>query len=242
MKNNTLFSRLALSGTMVLALGLAVAGCGGGGGKNNGPITATPKPSPTSGGQNNNCSTTYSPNYASSVRLLHWTNFPLKVYFVRDAGYSVDRQAMAVEGFDRWVQTTNGGATYNVVSSAAAANVKVTFGTFTGGPGDVLGTTVTTFYDESNTIESADVNIKFTGTRRNDVLTANHEFGHTLGIFGHSANREDLMYFEGNDNRCGCITPSDLNTLLTAYCGKFNKNANARTAPHKGALKTITIH
>ena len=47
--------------------------------------------------------------------------------------------------------------------------------------------------------------------------TAAHEFGHALGINGHSDSRRDLMYpahFEGT--RCR-ITDRDLDTLISIY-------------------------
>ena len=213
-------------------------------GNGSGPVlvTGTPSPSPTATNNNTSCSKTYAPNYVSSVRLLHWTLFPLHIYFNRDANYSAARQALAVKGFNQWVAATGSdGVTYNVVNSEAASNVTVHFYDFTGGPGDTLGTTVVSYYDASSTINSADMSLGITGDKANDVLTAAHEFGHALGIYGHSPNPTDLMYFEGNQSNNGIITSLDLNTVLTAYCGNFNKNVNNRLAPHSGELKTVTI-
>lgn len=238
MKINSPSVRLgALCGAAALTFGLVLTGCGGGG---SGPRTVpiTPTTSPTSSGV---CSTQYTPNYASSVRLLHWTSFPLRVFFVRNAQYSAARQALAVQGFNKWVQATNSGVTYTIVNSTAASNIQVSFFVFTGGPRDTLGTTQLSFYDQSSTIVNADISLGLTGVTRNDVITANHEFGHALGIFGHSPDEQDLMYFEGNDAFSGEITPSDLNTVLTAYCGNFPQNLTNRSA-HQGELKTVTIH
>lgn len=247
MKSKFVSARANWLGATLFAASVALSGCGGGGGSN-GPnlVTATPKPQPTSDqtGTGGNCTnSTYTPNYASNVRLLRWPLFPLRIYFVRDANYSAARQTLAIEGFNRWVTATgSNGFTYNVVSSEAAANVTVDFYDFQGGPGDVLGTTEVSYFDESRTIDSADISLGITGDRTNDLLTATHEMGHCLGIFGHSPNRTDLMFFEGNEIAGGAITPLDLNTVLTAYCGKFNKNVNTRTAPHRGDLETVTLH
>ena len=240
-------ARIALScGLAALSLGLS--GCGGGGSgpstqssSGTGTAVVSPSTTPTPLAQTTSCSQSYTPNYKSSVTLLHWTQFPLRVYFVRDSNYSATRQTMATEGFDGWVKATSNGATYTVVSNADQANVTVTFFPFTGGAGDTLGQTNIDYYRDSRTIKSASIELGVTGGRANDVLTAEHEFGHTLGISGHSPSNEDLMYFEGNDAKCGCITPADLNTLLTAYCGNFNKNANALTLPDRGPIETITI-
>ena len=241
----SLFSKRAralCAGAAALSFGLVLTGCGGGGsGGRTGPssatITANRTPLPSQG---TSCSTTYDPNYASSVRLLHWPMFPLRVYFMQDSELTAARQALAVQGFNRWVQQTGGGTTYNVVTSAAVANVTVKFYQFTGGPGDTLGITNVKYYDESSTIDSADIRLGVTNDAANDLVTDSHEFGHALGILGHSPVNRDLMYFEGNDQFTADITPSDLNTLLTAYCGNFNRSSASRTA-HQGELKTITI-
>ena len=242
--NIPLFStRAQRLGAVLLATSFALSGCGGGGSSGPKIDTGTPPAGPTSNNGNQSCTNeTYTPNYVNSVRLLHWPSFPLRVFFKRDSNYSAARQALAVKGFNRWVAATgNDGFTYNLVSSAAAANITVNFYDFRGGAGDTLGSTLVSFYDESDTIEKADISIGITKDNTNDLLTATHEMGHALGIYGHSPNRSDLMFFEGNEADGGVITPLDLNTVLTAYCGNFSKNPNARTAPHRGELKTIRI-
>ena len=235
-------ARAGLLGAAALGLFLTLSGCGGGGGGSN-SRTAVIKPSttPVGRGTGSSCASSYTPNYAPSVTLLHWTHFPLKVYFKRDSNYSAARQSLATQGFDEWVQATNGGATYRVVTSASGADITVNFYTFTGGPGDTLGVTYVHYYDDDNTIDSAEISLGFTGNNGNDILTAAHEYGHAIGIYGHSPSNQDLMYFEGNDAKCGCITPADLDTVLAAYCGNFPQNANARVTPHTGELKTVVI-
>lgn len=248
MKINFVSARAKWLGVTLFATSVALSGCGGGGGGNSGPsqVKATPVPNPTSGqtGTGGDCTNaTYAPNYADSVKLLRWTVFPLRVYFKRDANYSAARQALAIRGFDRWVAATGAnGFTYNVVNTQIASNVTVAFYDFKGGPGDTLGTTVVSYFEESRTISSADISLGITGSDSNDLLTATHEMGHCLGIFGHSPNKTDLMYFEGNEASGGSITSLDLNTVLTAYCANFNKNVNTRLAPHSGELKTVTLH
>ena len=217
----------------------AITSCGGG---SNGPATPIPTPTP----QNKECSAqTYTPNYVSNpdsnFRLLHWPSFPLRVFFVQDAENTPERRALAVEGFNKWVKATNNGVTYQVVSKESDANVTVRFFVFKGGANDELGNTKISYYTASNTISFAAITLGLTGDARNDGITATHEFGHAISFYGHSPNPEDIMYFQGNDALCGCITPADLNTFLTAYCGDFNKNINARTSPHRGELKTVTI-
>ena len=237
------FSPLPRFSLLSLITLTALTGCGGGGG-NNGPDRPTPTPTPTPTSQTRSCTVqTYTPNYAVNpdpdFKLLRWQVFPLRVFFIQDAENTVARRTLAIQGFDEWVKATNNGVTYKVVSKESDANVTVKFSTYSNG--STLGFTNLSFYTGSDTISFADVNIGITGDNRNDGITATHEFGHALGIYGHSPNSDDLMYFQGNDAGCGCITPADLNTVLTAYCGDFNKNANARLSPHRGELKTVTI-
>lgn len=220
-----------------------LASCGGGGGggggvgsKSSAINAATPVPtSATSNGTCNNAS--YTPNYASSVSLLHWSAFPLRVHFTANDQLSATRRAVAIAGFNRWVSATGNRADYTVVSNASNANVTVSFYRFTGGSGDTLGTT-TVSYDSTNTIRRATVEIGITGAE-DDTATAAHEYGHLLGVTGHSPAELDLMYFTGNLS--GQVTTSDLNTALTAYCDNFNRNAG-RTSAAVGPLKTIVIH
>ncbi len=237
---------------LLAASALTLSGCGGGGSGPGISPGATPKPNVANSSYDK---TKYVPNYVSdledakknnsqdTVALLRWTHFPLSVYFVRNANYTASKQALASEGFNRWVNVTgSNGVTYRPVSSATNADITVEFAKFTGGAGDVLGRTVFTYDPESRVLDKGvDILINFTGDRNNDLLTASHEFGHALGINEHSRNPRDLMYFTGNDDFSGNITTSDLNTVLTSYDARFNKDASARVAPSSGKKVTVVI-
>ena len=246
MNINFASTRAKWLGVTLIAASLTLNGCGGGG---SGP-GISPTPTPT--GSNGSCSRTYTPNYRTDPLmdrnnpLLHWAAFPLRVYFKTDGAYSTARQALAVRGFNHWVKSTGSdGATYQVVNSASKANVVVDFYLFTGGAGDRLGYTEFDYDAATNIITTVkrpvQIHIGISGDNNNDLITASHEFGHALGINGHSANPSDLMYFEGNEQAGGGISTRDLNTILTAYCGDFNKNSNARIAPQTGDIKSVII-
>jgi hypothetical protein len=51
--------------------------------------------------------------------------------------------------------------------------------------------------------------------------TAAHEFGHALGINGHSDNPSDVMFYGRQVNKPEDVpvSPRDLNTLRAAYAG-----------------------
>lgn len=223
---------LLSAGALMIPL---LASCGGGG--SSGPKTSridTATPAPTS--SSTSCGQTFTPNYASSVTLLRFQGFPLRLFFKRDDQYSASRQATALAGFNQWVSATGGRANYSVVSNASNANVTVSFYQFTGGAGDTLGTTTVNY--RGNVIETATLELGITGDAVDDKLTAAHEYGHALGISGHSPDKADLMYFTGNVS--GQITTSDLNTILTAYCNNFS--STNRTSAPTGPLKTMVMH
>lgn len=229
-------SRAALLGIFLLPVLASCGGGGGGGNKTPRLDSATPVPTTTS---NSSCNgVTFTPNYARSVSLLHWPVFPLHVYFSQNDEFSAARKATAVAGFNQWVAATGNRADYNVVSSESQSNITVSFYKFTGGAGDTLGT-ATVSYGSNNVIRKSVIELGITGDKDDDTLTAAHEYGHTLGITGHSPDELDLMYFTGNLS--GNITTPDLNTIRTAYCDNFNRSTN-RTNAAVGPLKTIVMH
>lgn len=231
----------------------SLSGCGGGGGVsvpppvNLGtptpapPVTPSPSATPTLPGTNPG-QTVFTPNYVAAIEnALHWSSYPIRVYFVPNSNLNATRRNIAVTGFNQWVSTTQNRVRYNVVTDAAQADITVTFSAFSGGAGDELGVSFLTFEERTNRLISVEMNIGITGDDREDIQTAAHEFGHSIGIGGHSDSPADLMFPSGNSAGCSCITPRDLNTLLTIYSGQFPQNSNARRLP-SGPTRTIVIH
>ena len=83
--------------------------------------------------------------------------------------------------------------------------------------GDVLKQMTITFYDFNNLGQPF--------SEREIYNTALHEIGHSLGIMGHSYNKDDLMYMQNNLSKdydsfrsdFQLISPVDLNTLRLLY-------------------------
>ena len=167
-------------------------------------------------------------NYADAPeirRLLHWEHFPLHIYFTPGDLATKERTDAAQAGFDRWVHATKNFVHYQVVTKPALAEVTVTFLPHESVPdqGGSCGHTTVTFL--TLTLKSANILLATTDvTPANLQATAAHEFGHALGIDGHSDDPADLMYAvltrsAANDlpPPASAVTTRDLNTLKVCY-------------------------
>jgi len=184
----------------MLALVTLMAGCGG------------------SGEQRICSSDTFVPNYVRDLQhLLYWERFPVTVYFERDANYSDYYRTLALQGFDQWVEATGGVVRYQEVSNPDGAQIRVSFK-----PDTRNGRAHYTYYPSSGRLVKVRVEIGTQGNNPIDIRSvAAHEFGHALGIGGHSKNPEDMMFATYPTDVPLKISQSDLNTLKTAYCSYF---------------------
>jgi hypothetical protein len=188
----------------VLALAALMAGCGGGG---------------AGAGEQRVCSAdTFVPNYVRQLdQLLYWERFPVSVYFERNANYSDYYRTLALQGFDQWVEATGSVARYREISSPDGAQIRVSFK-----PDTRNGLTTYRYYPSSGRLVSAKVEIGVQGNNPTDIRSvAAHEFGHALGIAGHSTDPEDMMFATYITDVPLQITQNDLNTMKTAYCNYF---------------------
>ncbi|MCS6923345.1 MAG: matrixin family metalloprotease [Fimbriimonadales bacterium] len=194
----------------LVLLAWLLAGCGGGG--------------PQVGEQRVCSADTFVPNYVPQLNhLLYWDRFPVSVYFVRDEHYSDYYRTLALRGFDMWVQATSGVVQYVEVDSPEGAQITVSFD-----PKTADGLTTYRYYPSSGRMVSAQVKV---GTRNGDALVircvAAHEFGHAIGIGGHSPDASDLMYPRITPGTLIAISQRDLNTIKTAYCSYFLMRSRA---------------
>ena len=154
------------------------------------------------------------PNYAAKLEhKATWAAFPLRIHFPRDSEYSAERERLATAGFRQWEAATGGVMRFDVIDHASRANITVRFD-----PGTNDGSTTNSF-SRSEMIR-AEMTIGVKREKSADITCiAAHEFGHALGVSGHSDDRKDLMYsYHWMGKGCG-ISERDLNTLASLYSG-----------------------
>lgn len=180
----------------------------------------------------------YTPNYATEVsHLFVWPGFPVRVHFLRDAQFTPARRAAALSGFDRWLAAL--GARFDYVETDDPANAEITVRFV-----DTTANGLTRMTTSGLTMLRARIEV---GTQELDDLSisciAAHEFGHALGIEGHSSTRGDLMYPVYTIGRpCG-VTERDSNTLRTGYCDLLSRGAApSRALPPEAPVRTFIIY
>lgn len=151
-------------------------------------------------------------DYAASLRnRIAWASFPLRIYFERDRNYRPERQARALKGLARWTAASKGIVRYQVTGAEEDADVVVRFD-----PSSNDGYTTTHFTNGEITLAEVRVGVK-RGSGPDMEAIAAHEFGHVLGIDGHSGDRRDLMYPIHRMGASYRISARDLNTLARIY-------------------------
>ncbi len=216
---------LVMTLSVVVMFGLAR--CGGGGTR-----TATQQV----------CSAdTFQPNYVKSLeRLLYWEweAFPVRVYFVRDEHYSELLRTYALNGFVQWVEASANKIQFVEVENPDDAQITVRFD-----PQSTGGLTTYSYYPSSGRLVKAEIKVGIASSNPVDIQSVSaHEFGHALGIAGHSPNPNDMMYPTYVSNRPLQVTEQDFNTLRTAYCALFlGRAVGGRTAFPQEVPVQITI-
>lgn len=162
--------------------------------------------------------TTYLPNYAtvSGMTLRHWTSVPIRVCFETSTPIGGTTIEIHIRnGFDMWELSTSENL-WTEVGNPLDADLVVKVQSAS--PQSTLATTTVFFNTGTTIINRAEMVVySWPSIPEEDyAATGAHEFGHAMGIGGHSNASLDIMYFTGNSS--GLLTPSDLNTLRTIYC------------------------
>jgi predicted Zn-dependent protease len=163
----------------------------------------------------------------------HWRHMPVRVYFTQDSVATQDRINAAAAGFAEWGAATGGVIWYSVVDHTDDADVVVHFIPSTSVAHDAgrVGETETQAYGRS--LRHADIRLAVSNTDLPQLTEeAAHEWGHALGIEGHSADPNDLMYpttIRVYDLETGKYRPTpmrtvsadDLRAIKSAYAPLF---------------------
>ena len=172
------------------------------------------------------------------VRLLHWAQFPVRVYLPAHGQGQAEEAQTVLAGFDEWVKASHGRVSYVRVSESGKAEITVQLvpGRFLSAETRSVGAVgETTFYSRNGTLKKADIRLaEGAGAPEDLQTTAAHEFGHALGISGHSDDPNDLMYpveishFNPLDQplpgEAATVTAHDLRTLKECYPGLFQSS------------------
>ena len=182
----------------------------------------------------------YTPNYLSGVTIIKWNLAQTRVTFSTAGQYSDAKKAKAIEGLNLWKRTTGNNNLFTVIGNDDIANAEVIIAfptsanspdTHPGQPGWVTGYTLSNTVssntpegqlggqaiwttDATNTVGISRRLIHVYSTDINGIgsITA-HEFGHTLGIDGHSATGNDLM--NSSVSPSSFPAENDVNAVIT---------------------------
>ncbi|MBF2056789.1 MAG: matrixin family metalloprotease [Cyanobacterium sp. T60_A2020_053] len=169
------------------------------------------------------------------VGYLIWRDFPVKVYLESPAP---DLPVSSLQAFQRWqkagrraLDLWNKYVPLQEINNAEEADIiiyrqaplpqgKITRNPETGLlnlPRIAAATTTIKFYLRDNHLHHRMI-IHVSPHQADDYLVSNisHEMGHALGIWGHSPNPDDIMYYAHTAN-IPTISPRDLNTLRKIY-------------------------
>lgn len=156
---------------------------------------------------------------------------PLRVFIERPhnvRGHRVECENLVIKAYQSWENAANGKIHFQRVADPRHADIKVHF---VDNPAELdsaikAGETMT--YPNREGLQSAKIKILTVDRRTGDVesdvdieWTALHEFGHALGLSGHSPNSNDVMFYCSHQMELAPrLSARDQNTIRMLYSTK----------------------
>lgn len=174
-------------------------------------------------------------------KILRWDvkKFPLKVYIKNSSSKQIPQyyDSEIKKAFVQWQKSTNNLVKFEFVNDSSASDIQVDIVSSDSGKsckdndckyvvahtspdinGDLLKKMTIIFYDSNNLGQPF--------SQKDVYNTALHEIGHSLGIMGHSYDKDDVMYMESDGGedvfsafKSGfqALSYKDLNTIVLLY-------------------------
>lgn len=175
------------------------------------------------------------PASSPPIHVLHWAHFPVRIYFIAQGLGQTEEVPTALAGFDEWGAASRGKLCFVRVSESSKADITVQFvpGRYLSAGTQAVGET--TLYSSDGVLKKAAMRLA-EGVMLPEELqaTAAHEFGHALGISGHSSDPDDVMYpvetvhFDAQEQplpgEARTVTAHDLQILAGGYPGLFSRS------------------
>ena len=175
------------------------------------------------------------PDTSPPVRVLHWAAFPVRIYFVAHGLGQTEEVPTALAGFSEWGAASRGKIRFVRVSDPSKADITVQFvpGRYVSAGTQAVGET--TIYSSDGVLQKASMRLAEGAMLPEELqATAAHEFGHALGISGHSSDPDDVMYpvetvhFDAQEQplpgEARTVTEHDLQILAGGYSGLFSRS------------------
>lgn len=218
-ENGIFLTRRGFLGTVSVGLGSLLVGCGGGGGSSNTSTASAYQPDLSR----------FAPNYAGNVTLYHWPALPVRVYFANDVsltppgGTATRVNDLILTGFNRWPAATGGVLGFTQVSDPSQAQITVSTVTVPDASGLAETGKASVTPGAGNVLQAATIqiyvwpDITVPELTQGLLATATHEFGHALGIGGHSPDGGDVMFASHDPNADVMPSARDIATIKTIY-------------------------